>query len=80
MYEDGKYDFVLMDIQMPVMDGLTATNLIKENNSNTPPIIVLSANDMEGDKETYLNNGFDGYISKPVTFDKLKESLAIILA
>lgn len=80
MFEEKKYDFVLMDIQMPVMDGVTATKLIHEQNKVVPPIIVLSANAMEGDKETYLKHGFDGYISKPVTYDKLKESLAKILS
>lgn len=57
MFEEKKYDFVLRDIQMPVMDGATATNLIHEQNKVVPPIIVLSANAMEGDKETYIKHG-----------------------
>ncbi|MDB2363857.1 response regulator [Flavobacteriales bacterium] len=62
------------------MDGVTATKEIRKSYEKTPPIIVLSANAMEGDKETYLANGFDGYVAKPVTFDKLKTSLARILS
>lgn len=75
MFQEGRFDAVLMDIQMPVMDGLTATKLIKERFKNVPPIIALSANAMEGDKEEYLSKGLDGYISKPINLEKLQKGL-----
>lgn len=77
-FEDGKYDLVLMDIQMPIMDGLEATQMIKKTFKNTPPIVALSANAMEGDAEKYLSLGFDDYIAKPVTFEVLSQELARI--
>lgn len=74
-FKEGEYDAILMDIQMPVMDGLEATQKIKEKFKNVPPMIALSANAMEGDKEEYLSKGLDGYISKPVNLDKLRDGL-----
>ena len=62
-----------MDIQMPVMDGLTATKKIrqieKEKESMPTPIIALTANAMAGDKEKYLAAGMDDYMTKPVKKD-----------
>ena len=75
MFKEDTYDFILMDIQMPVMDGMTATKTIKEMYKNVPPVIALSANAMEGDKEKYMENGMDGYISKPITQHKLITSI-----
>ncbi|MFN2396085.1 MAG: two-component regulator propeller domain-containing protein [Bacteroidales bacterium] len=65
-YVPGKYDLVLMDIQMPVMDGITATNVLRTKHENLPPIIGLSANAFEGDREKYMNMGMDEYLTKPV--------------
>lgn len=67
------YDLVLMDIQMPEMDGMEATKKIRhlETTYASIPIIALTANAMKGDREKYLENGFDDYISKPVDKDKL---------
>jgi signal transduction histidine kinase/ActR/RegA family two-component response regulator len=65
------YDVVLMDIQMPVMDGVTATHSIKsmqaEMSRRCPYIIALTANAMVGDRERFLEAGMDEYISKPVS-------------
>jgi signal transduction histidine kinase len=61
-----KYDVVFMDIQMPIMNGIEATEIIKKQKV-APVIIGLSANNLEGDKEKYLSLGFDDYIPKPVT-------------
>lgn len=60
------YNLILMDINMPVMDGLTAMKLMKEQYADLPPVIALSANAMDGDKERYLAAGMNDYIAKPV--------------
>jgi DNA-binding response OmpR family regulator len=62
-----------MDINMPVMDGITATKLIKELEGDNYhiPIIALTANSIAGDKEKYLEQGMNDYLSKPIEFDKL---------
>lgn len=69
-------DLILMDMSMPVMDGLTATKRIREMEllKNTL-IIALTANVMEGDRERALNAGCDGYISKPIDVDRLPDEL-----
>jgi len=68
----NNYDVVLMDIQMPYMDGLEATRLIRDRSKfgekSTLPIIAITAYAMESDKEKFLEAGMDGYISKP--FDR----------
>jgi PAS domain S-box-containing protein len=73
-YKKEKYDLILMDINMPVMDGLSATKEIrefeKELNYNIP-IIALTANSIAGDKEKYLSQGMDDYLSKPIEFNIL---------
>jgi PAS domain S-box-containing protein len=60
------YDLVLMDIQMPLLDGLAATRLIKQEFRPAPVIIGLSANAMEGDAERYIQQGMDDYLAKPI--------------
>jgi PAS domain S-box-containing protein len=68
-FETGKYDLILMDIQMPVMDGITATRKLKSLHNNLPPVVGLSANAFEGDREKYMALGMDGYLTKPVKRD-----------
>ncbi|MFW6351233.1 MAG: PocR ligand-binding domain-containing protein [Bacteroidota bacterium] len=66
VFTPGIFDLILMDIQMPVMDGIAATNQLKKLYNNLPPIVGLSANAFEGDKEKYMNLGMDDYLTKPV--------------
>jgi len=63
------FDLALMDIQMPEMDGMEATAVIRDGEKSSGehlPIIAMTANAMRGDRERYLGGGMDGYISKPV--------------
>ncbi len=74
IFEIGKYDIVLMDIQMPEMNGIEATKQIKEKeglNSKHTPIVALTAYALQGDMERFLSLGMDGYISKPIQMEEL---------
>lgn len=79
----SNYDLILMDIQMPVMDGFLATKKIREievsTNSYTP-IIAITANAMSGDREACLAVGMDDYISKPFQVDILVEKMEALLS
>jgi len=66
MFKPNTYDLILMDIQMPVMDGITATRILKQKFTNLPPLVGLSANAFEGDREKYMSMGMDEYLTKPV--------------
>jgi signal transduction histidine kinase/ActR/RegA family two-component response regulator len=76
------YDVVLMDIQMPEMDGYEATAAIRampDAKAAATPIIAMTANAMQGDDQRCLQAGMDGYISKPVNRDKLTAGLAHLM-
>lgn len=75
----GAFDLVLMDLQMPVMDGLSATQEIRkhEREAHLPhtPIIALTGQSADGDRETCMAAGMDDYLSKPVTAGMLSQLL-----
>jgi len=74
------FDLILMDMSMPVMDGYTATNLLKTEHACTIPVIALTAHAMKGDREKCLAVGADDYIAKPVNRDELRALLERWLA
>ncbi len=77
--EEFDYDMVLMDCQMPEMDGYEATGTIRDRNSavrnHNIPIIAMTANAMKGDRGKCLEAGMDDYVTKPVDFEKLSEAI-----
>jgi two-component system cell cycle response regulator DivK len=74
--QDTKPDLILMDINMPDMDGYSLTAKIKDTPGlESIPIIALTANVMRGDRERSLEAGCDGYIQKPIDIDLLSEQI-----
>lgn len=75
--QERRYDFILMDISMPVMDGVQATSIIRNGDgpSANTPIIAVSANVMPQDRDRFLEVGMNAYISKPLTIEKLRRYL-----
>jgi len=69
------YSLILMDMQMPVMDGLEATRLIRKTLVKQPVIVALTANTMEGDEKICLDAGMDDFIGKPIRLDDLMGKL-----
>ena len=81
--EHNKYDAILMDMRMPVMDGLTATKEIRKlerPDAKKIPIIALTANAFEEDVKQCLQAGMDAHLSKPVDIEQLKKLLGMVLA
>lgn len=79
--DHGTFDVILMDIQMPEMDGTAAMKIIRGRSTGdcNTPIIALTANAMKGDEEVYLEAGANGYVTKPVKPDTLFNTIALVV-
>jgi CheY-like chemotaxis protein len=80
--ERQTYDVILMDVQMPEMDGLEASRRItaKWSASQRPRIVAMTANAMQGDREMCLSAGMDDYLTKPIRVERLVEALHQVAA
>ena len=77
-----EFDLILMDVQMPEMDGLEAATAIRTAESNTGkhvPIVAMTAHAMKGDKEKCLNAGMDEYLSKPIRAEELRRTMSEVM-
>ena len=83
MLQRKTYDLILMDIQMPEMDGVEATRAIRALSKpefSRVPILAITANAMAGDAEQYISAGMNGYVSKPINLDSLTSAIRDIEA
>ena len=81
--ERGSFDVVLMDVQMPEMDGFEATTALREKEKATGrhlPIVAVTAYAMQSDRERCLAAGMDGYLSKPIDAEELFATIERVLA
>ncbi len=68
-----EFDLILMDIQMPIIDGVQATELLRNQHRLSVPIVALTAHTMEGDREAFLSTGMNGYLAKPFSPADLRD-------
>jgi CheY-like chemotaxis protein len=81
--ESGSFDLILMDVQMPEMDGLEATERIRANEKHKGthiPIIAMTAHALKGDRERCLETGMDAYVAKPIRPDELFQAIDALFA
>ena len=78
MVDKENFDIVLMDIKMPIMDGLEATRAIKEKHPDLP-IIALTANAFDSDRQSAFDSGCDEFLSKPISSDLCLKTIAKVL-
>jgi len=81
LIEDYNFDIILMDIQMPELDGIETTQIIRAKEKKTGkhvPIVAVTAHALKGDREKFISKGMDGYISKPIDLNELREKLNTI--
>ena len=74
MVDKGQYDIVLMDIKMPIMDGLEATKAIREKHPDLP-IVALTANAFDSDRQLAMDAGCNDFLSKPVSSEECLETI-----
>jgi PAS domain S-box-containing protein len=80
--ENNAFDLVLMDVEMPVMDGIEATTQIRERERETGrhlPIIAMTAHAMKGDRQRFLEAGMDEYVSKPIRTEELFRKISVLM-
>lgn len=75
MFEENKYDLILMDINLPRLDGIQTSTMIRKKHKKIPPIIAITSNALAGDAEGYINKGLDDCIAKPFTTETLNNKL-----
>jgi signal transduction histidine kinase/ActR/RegA family two-component response regulator len=76
MLENQFYDIILMDMQMPEMDGVTATKIIRQSSQNQPYIIALTANALEADHQLCLDAGMNKFMTKPIVIEEISRVLS----
>lgn len=78
-FTKAKYDLVLMDIQMPVMDGYDTTRYIRNKLKSNVPIVAMTAFALNGEDEKCLESGMNGYVAKPFTLESLYNSISRVI-
>jgi CheY-like chemotaxis protein len=78
MVEKGNYDIILMDIKMPIMDGMEATKLIKEKHPDLP-IIALTANAFDSDRQLAFEAGCDEFLPKPISSEVCLKTISKLI-
>ena len=83
-FQREPFDVILMDVQMPVVDGLQATRLIRKQEADRPgsshiPIIAMTANNDESDKQNCREAGMDGFITKPIEIKTIADTIREII-
>ena len=82
LWQTGNYDVILMDVQMPVMDGIETTGVIRKQekkHGGHTPIIALTAHALSEQRDQLLTSGFDGYVSKPIDIATLSDEMTRVI-